>query len=52
MEVLRMMLKIHWSCDAWLIFYLDKMWVNQYHSLKYIWQDSNISGLLEVPVGV
>jgi hypothetical protein len=27
------------------------VWVNQNHSLKYIWQDSNRSGGLKVPVG-
>jgi transposase len=51
MEFLRTMHNIRSSGDTRPIFYLDKMWVNQNHSLKYIWQDFNRSGGLKVPVG-
>jgi transposase len=51
MEFLRTMHNICSSGDIWPIFYLDETWVNQNHSLKYIWQDSNRSGGLKVPVG-
>jgi hypothetical protein len=51
MEFLRTMHNIRSSGDTQPIFYLDETWVNQNHSLKYIWQDSNRSGGLKVPVG-
>jgi hypothetical protein len=51
MEFLRTMHNIHSSGDTLPIFYLDETWVNQNHSLKYVWQDSNRSGGLKVPVG-
>jgi hypothetical protein len=50
-EFLRTMHNIHSSGDTWPIFYLDETWVNQNHSLKYIWQDCNRSDGLKVPVG-
>jgi hypothetical protein len=30
--------------DIWSVFYLDKTWVNQNHTVKYIWQDSTKNG--------
>jgi hypothetical protein len=33
------------------VFYLDKTWVNQNYTLKYIWQDSTSNGGLKVPIG-
>jgi hypothetical protein len=51
MEFLRTMHNIHSSGDTRPIFYLDETWVNQNHSPKYIWQDSNRSGGLKVLVG-
>jgi hypothetical protein len=39
------------SGDKRPVFYLDKTWVNQNHTLKYIWQDSASNGGLKVPVG-
>jgi transposase len=43
--------QIRVSGDKRPVFYLDKTWVNQYHTLKYIWQDSTSNGRLKVPVG-
>jgi hypothetical protein len=50
MEFLRTKHNIRLSGNTWPIFHLDEMWVNQNHSLKYIWQDSNMSGGLKVTV--
>jgi transposase len=51
MEFLRTMHDIRPSGDTRRIFYLDETWVDQNHSLKYIWQNSNRSGGLKVSVG-
>jgi hypothetical protein len=39
------------SGDPQHIFYLDKIWVNQSHSIKYTWHDYKTSGGLKVPAG-
>lgn len=50
-KFLRTMHRIRTSGDTRPIFYLDETWVNQNHSLKYIWQDTGKNGGLKVPVG-
>jgi hypothetical protein len=48
---LRTMHQIRVSGDKRPVFHLDETWVNQNHTLKYIWQDSASNGGLSVPVG-
>jgi hypothetical protein len=50
-EFLRTVHDICLSGDTRPILFLDKRWVNQNHSLKYLWQDYNTSGELKMPVG-
>ena len=51
LKFLRTMHIISESGDTWSIFYLDEIWVNQNHFLKYVWQDSSGNGGLKVPIG-
>lgn len=48
---LRTMNGLRSSDDSRPVYYLDETWVNENHTRKYIWQDSNKSGGLKVPPG-
>jgi len=51
LKFLRTMHELRTSGDSRPIYYLDETWVNQNHSIKNIWQDSQNNGGLKVPVG-
>jgi hypothetical protein len=48
---LHTMHQIRVSGDKCLVFYLDKTWVKENHTLQYMWQNSTINGGLKVPAG-
>lgn len=51
LKFLRKIHNIRVTGDTRPILYLDETWVNQNHSVKFVWQDSSSNGGLKIPVG-